>query len=74
MLSVAVQGGMIVSGGADCTIRVWDAATGRQLAPPLAEHTGAVLCLSFCVGRIVSGSDDATIRVSLVNNNSTFFS
>ena len=33
---------VIVSGGDDGTVRVWDAATGQPAGPPLTGHTGAV--------------------------------
>ena len=58
---------VIVSGGRDGTVRVWDAATGAPVGEPLAGHTGEVNAVA--VGRagdrevIVSGSDDGTARV-----------
>ena len=34
---------VIVSGSEDGTVRVWDAATGQPVGPPLTGHTGPVL-------------------------------
>ena len=48
-------------------MRVWDAASGQPVGPPLTGHAGAVLAVA--VGRvggrdvIVSGGDDWTVRV-----------
>ena len=33
---------VIVSGSEDGTVRVWDAATGQPVGPPLTGHTGPV--------------------------------
>ena len=58
---------MIVAGGIDDTVRIWDVASGEPLGSPLAGHAGAVTAVA--VGRIggrevvVSGSEDRTLRV-----------
>jgi len=59
---------VIVSGSADCTIRLWDLETGTSLGQPLKGHTAPVT--SVAVGEckngrrvIVSGSDDCTVRL-----------
>ena len=58
---------MIVSGGADWTVRIWDAGTGQPIGDPLTGHTGEVKAVA--VGRaggrevIVSGGDDRTVRI-----------
>jgi WD40 repeat protein len=58
---------IIVSGSADATVRVWDAATGDPVGAPLTGHDGEVQAVAL--GRagdrdiIVSGSADATVRV-----------
>ena len=58
---------VIVSGGGDGTVRVWDAVTGQSAWPPLTGHDSGVLAVA--VGRagdrdvVVSGGGDGTVRV-----------
>jgi WD40 repeat protein len=58
---------IIVSGGEDGTVRVWDAVTGQPASLPLTGHTGEVHAVA--VGRagdrdvIVSDGSDRTVRV-----------
>ena len=58
---------VIVSGGDDGTVRVWDAGTGRPVGDPLTGHTGRVnaVAVGQVEGRtvIASGSDDRSVRV-----------
>jgi WD40 repeat protein len=56
---------IIVSGGADETLRLWDAATGRQIGAPLEGHEGYIMSVAFSPNgrRIVSGSLDKTLRL-----------
>ena len=58
------EGRRIVSGSWDQTVRVWDAASGTELAC-LRGHDSAVNCVSFDREgrRIVSGSWDKMVRV-----------
>jgi hypothetical protein len=57
---------VVVSGGRDSTLRVWELTTGAQVGPALVGHTGPVRALA--VGQVngravaVSGSDDQTVR------------
>ena len=61
-MSVAFSpdGKKIVSGSYDKTIRVWDAETGKEIIPPLEEHSGTVSSIAFSPDgkKIVSGSSD----------------
>jgi WD40 repeat protein len=63
-----------VSGGADSTLRIWNVQNGTALfRNPLRGHNGPVrCCAAFVVGaddhhpkkhRLLSGSDDGTLRV-----------
>lgn len=55
---------LIVSGGCDRDIRVWDAETGACIYI-LRGHTSTIRCLTVVEGRplVVSGSRDSTLRV-----------
>jgi WD40 repeat protein len=58
---------IVVSGGGDATVRVWELRTGQQLGEPLRGHEGRVSAVAVgeLDGRpiVVSGGDDATVRV-----------
>lgn len=57
---------VIISTGVDGTIRVWDAATGRAVGPPLATHHAGFQCVAL--GRVgseeivVSGGRESSLR------------
>ena len=59
------DGRRIVSGSYDKTLRLWDAATGKPIGPPLKGHTSPVHSVAFSPDgrRIVSGSDDNTLQL-----------
>ena len=59
------DGRRIVSGSNDNTLRLWDAASGKPIGPPLQGHTDVVRSVAFSPDgrRIVSGSDDNTLRL-----------
>jgi WD40 repeat protein len=56
-------GGRVVSGSADRTVRVWDAATGAA-ERVLAGHGGpvAALAVDAAAGRLYSASRDGVVR------------
>jgi WD40 repeat protein len=56
--------GRVVTASTDNTARVWEAATGRPVGPPL-KHEGAVLLAAFSPDgrRVVTASEDGTARV-----------
>ena len=59
------DGRWVASGSSDSTARVWEAATGREVAR--MEHEGSVIAVAFSPdGRwVASGSTDETTRVWL---------
>jgi WD40 repeat protein len=59
------DGRRIVSGSADNSLRLWDAASGKPIGPPLQGHTDSVLSVAFSPDgrRIVSGSADNSLRL-----------
>lgn len=64
-LAFNADGSRIASGGADGTVRLWDAQTGRPIGAPLWGHSAAITSVAFSRDgrRLVSGSLDATVRV-----------
>ncbi len=58
---------VVISGGDDRTVRVWDAATGAPVGGPFAGHAGSVNAVAFgrVEGRpvVISGSSDGAVRI-----------
>jgi WD40 repeat protein len=58
---------VVVSGGTDCTVRIWDLARGTAVGEPLRGHQLGVqaVALGKFNGRMVavSGGEDGTVRV-----------
>ena len=56
-------GDILVSGGCDRDVRVWNMATGKSLHM-LRGHTSTVRCLKMCDSKTaISGSRDTTLRI-----------
>ncbi|KAG9318659.1 quinon protein alcohol dehydrogenase-like superfamily [Chiua virens] len=53
--------GILVSGGSDCRVVVWDLAKFKSIKV-LRDHQDSVLCVRVDRGRLVSCSKDRTIR------------
>ncbi|RDB30116.1 Vegetative incompatibility protein HET-E-1 [Hypsizygus marmoreus] len=64
-LAYSSDGRKIVSGSRDNTIRIWDAATGKELLLPLDGHTDWVNSVAYSPNskKLVSGSKDGTVRI-----------
>ncbi|MCP4350083.1 MAG: WD40 repeat domain-containing protein, partial [Desulfobacterales bacterium] len=58
------DGGTLVSGSDDNTVRLWDTATGKEIRT-ISGHQDSVMSVSLSSdGRtLVSGSDDNTVRL-----------
>jgi sterol desaturase/sphingolipid hydroxylase (fatty acid hydroxylase superfamily) len=61
-VAFSADGGAIVSGGLDRTVRVWDAGTGAE-RDCFTGHTDSVLSVACAGERVVSGSQDGTMKV-----------
>jgi len=63
-VAISPDGQMVVSGGLDATIRVWNLATGEPVRT-LTGHTKPVNTLAIAPDgqTLVSGSDDDTIKI-----------
>jgi WD40 repeat protein len=59
---VYIHNNILLSGGADRTIRLWDIASG-ECTRVLKDHKGSVSDIQVRENRIVSASYDQTIRV-----------
>jgi WD40 repeat protein/energy-coupling factor transporter ATP-binding protein EcfA2 len=64
-VAISSNGKQIASGGADGTIQLWNAFTGKPIGIPIQGHQGSVLSIAFSHDdqRIVSGGSDFQIRV-----------
>ena len=64
-VAVSADGRLVVSGGVDRTVRIWDTATGTQLgAPPLTSGEDVRAVAISADGHLaVSAGDDGTLRI-----------
>jgi WD40 repeat protein len=71
-VAFSADGLYVATAGADGTVRLWDAATGRELRR-YTGHTALVENVVFAPdGRyLVSGSDDGTVRLWDVDYHTT---
>ena len=59
---VKVLNDMLISGGYDSTIKIWDLNAGRELLT-VNGYLGSVTCLEILNGMLISGSTDNTIKI-----------
>jgi WD40 repeat protein len=66
------DGSLLVSGGSDCLMKVWDIARGRRLINSIESgHTGSIFCTKFLPGRndmVLSCGADNQIRLTNLDN------
>ncbi|KAG8728901.1 hypothetical protein FRC12_021411, partial [Ceratobasidium sp. 428] len=64
-ITFSPNGRLIASTSYDCTVRIWDGATGDAIGNPMEGHSILIRSVAFSSdGRfIASGSDDKTIRI-----------
>ena len=63
-MAFSPDGKTVLTGSEDKTARLWDAATGQPLGPPLT-HQGPVMAVAFSPDgkTVLTGSDDKTARL-----------
>ena len=63
-MAVAVRGNLVVSGGYDKTVRVWDLRRGGEEALcTMRQHSGAVFALAAEKELLVTGSASSAVHV-----------
>jgi WD40 repeat protein len=63
-LEFSPDGDLLATAGYDCTVRIWDVATGEQLRL-LEGHIDRVFAVTFSPTHplLASASDDGTVRL-----------
>ena len=63
-MAFSPDGETVITGSDDRTARLWDAATGRPVGPPLT-HRGTVCAVAFSPDgkTVITGSQDNTARL-----------
>ena len=59
--ALAAREHLVISGGYDLLVKVWDARM-RKCLNELAGHSGAIRSLASEAGRVLSGATDGTVR------------
>ncbi len=59
------DGARLISGSGDRSVRLWDVATGRELAPLRDQHVADVRCVAYSPdgNQIADASSDGTVNV-----------
>lgn len=55
VLSMCARNGLLVSGGSDCAVVVWDLETGKHMTP-IRHHVDSILCVRLDGDRLVTCS------------------
>jgi WD40 repeat protein len=63
-LAFSADGKMLASGGWDATVKLWDVATGKELAS-LTDRADKMWCVAFSADgkTVAAGSDDGTMTI-----------
>jgi F-box/WD-40 domain protein MET30 len=62
IMCIQFDDNILATGSYDCTIKIWDVETGKQLRT-LKGHTSGIRALQFDDTKLISGSLDSTLKV-----------